>query len=233
MLPFVRLVLLPPFVHGWLAAQVYAARDVDPVQAVGYAVAFATGLLGHAAYYALEAYRIRVGQEAPSDAREMLRREWHQEKAQAEYSLTIADDSPWYRMEGGQLQISKHPRGHYPWLVLPEGIGRAQVEAFFDCSRNGREFTERNLAGGGKAFSQVSLRRWRDWLLFQNWAISTRPGRHASIALTPRGARVVRFIYWRLQGQPEQGGAWLDPLTHFGRMSEKGGMQSSDGASSE
>lgn len=183
---------------------------------------------------------------------DLTRRDWtvlreklvneEKEIASKQYALTIAPDVPWYREKNGQVDISKHPRGGYPYLTLPRGVARWQIEAFYDCVvKEGRGATEENLAGGKKPFSQVSLRRWLGWLERHQWAIPERRGTHAARILTPRGKRVVSFVYWRLQSQPDKAGQWVQD-NHTGRrattppsgdMRRKQAIQSSEAVSSE
>lgn len=193
-----------------------------------------------------------LGKAAESNREDLTRRDWQKvrenmvkeekETAAKQYALTIAADSPWYREVNGQVDISKHPRGGHPYLALPRGVARWQVEAFYDLVvKDGKDATEENLAGGEKPFSQVSLRRWMVWLELNRWAIPARKGNNAKRILTPRGKRLVGYVYWRLQSQPDKAGQWIQD-NHSKRrysppplndMRQKQALQSSKALSSE
>lgn len=174
------------------------------LQAVGF-VFWTTGIL------AIEWKRAAGESEPVEDVREVMRSMWSQQaRAEDPYALTIAQDSPYYRLQGSTIEISKRYSGGAPWLGLPVDLKRYQVEGFYDTViLRGKAPTESNLAGYAKPFSQLELRTFRDWLYRHNWIVYLRKGENSPWSLTPRGRRVVEYIYRMLQGEPDKAGRWV------------------------
>lgn len=205
--------LLPPF---WAYAAGYSFLPLatalgtphpdivaSALQAVGF-VACCTGIL------TIEGLRARGDTEPLEDVREVMRSMWSRAETEEEpYTLSIAQDSPYYRLQNGSILISKRLTGDAPWLSLPVDVTRYQVEGFYETViLQGKAPTEKNLAGWLKPFSQLELRTWRDWLYRNNWMVYLRKGNNAPWRLTPRGVRVVEYIYRMLQGRPDKAGRW-------------------------
>lgn len=174
----------------------------------------------------VEGIRARGESEPVEDVRHAVRGMWSKAEptTPTQYDLTISQDSPYYRLQNSTLLISKRLTGDAPWLALPVDITRYQIEGFYDVViLHGKAPTESNLAGWSKPFSQLELRTFRDWLYRHNWIYYLRKGNNAPWRLTPRGRRVVEYVYRMLQGEPGKAGRWLDsPTAHAstGRRAE-------------
>lgn len=165
-----------------------------------------------AAWWSAVAFLGREEYEA-IDPRQAIRGMWSKSPTPTvdPYALTISQNSPYYRLQGSTLLISKRYTGDAPWLSLPVDLARRHVEGFYDTViLHSKAPTEKNLAGWGKPFSQLELRTWRDWLYRNNWIYFLRKGENAPWRLTPRGRRVIEYVYRMLQGEPHKAGRWID-----------------------